>query len=82
MSERRTRPINVHGLGLAGLPGEPVKDFRVYAENGAVQIWAAVGDFEVMQYLTPNQADEFAAAFSRSAFEARWQAKKARDERA
>lgn len=77
--QRLTRPINEIGLGIAGLAGEHLRDFRIYEENGSVQIWVAVarrrgdtslGDIEALQYLTPDQAMAFAKAFERCAIQA------------
>ena len=74
MSERKTRRVNGHGLGIAARhSGEWVKDFRVYSEGGDVQVWVDAGrPGEIMQWLTPKQALQFALAFARSAVVAWW----------
>ena len=74
----RTRRVNEIGAGKVGVANERMRDFRVYVENGSVQIWVEVSDYpsrggdsiEVMQYLTAEEAMFFAKAFERCAIEA------------
>lgn len=70
----RIRQINDSGIGLWGFEGEKLRDIRVYAENGSVQLWVEVGQGdsieEAMQYLTPSEAMAFAKAFERCAVQA------------
>lgn len=68
MTKRRTRRINGVGIGIKGLPGERMQDLRIFPENESVQVWAEVNGSEVLQYLTPKQAVQFAWAFLCSAF--------------
>lgn len=70
----RTRTINDIGIGLAGAVGEKMVDLRVYHESGNVLVWTEINcdgqSREVMQYLTPEEAMRFAAAFERCAIQA------------
>jgi hypothetical protein len=68
-----TRTINEIGCGLFGVGTERMKDFRVYEEGGAVQVWVdheEGGVTNLLQYLTPIEAMAFAKAFERCAIAA------------
>ena len=71
MRRRETRQINDVGIGLKGLPGERMRDILVYPENGSVLVRVETGGRELLQYLTPEQAAEFALAFLQSGLVAR-----------
>ena len=67
MSGYSTRRINDIGIGLAGRAGDHIADIRIYPEGTSVQLWVDVDGRELMQYLTPQHARQFAAALLRGA---------------
>ena len=71
---QRTRVINDISIGYRGVNNEKLRDIRVYAEGGAVQVWVEIANrseaYEALQYLSPRAVMEFAKAFERCAIEA------------
>ena len=79
MSEKRTRTVNEHGIGMLGLPGERMLDFRVFEESGTVHVEfdttvsndrLAGVTTTILQYLGPTEAMAFAKALERCAIRA------------
>ena len=63
--------VNTTGIRLTGAPGDHIRQFRVYIENGTVQFWVELSDGkEFFQYLSPVEAMALSKALDRLAVEA------------
>lgn len=58
------------GIGLKGDDTDRMKDISVFADGKRVSIWVEADKFEVVQYLTPQEAMAFSKAFERAAIQA------------
>jgi hypothetical protein len=68
---KAVRVINTIGAAMEGDAGDKVREIRVFAEGGSVQLWVELSSGEeVMQYLDPGSAMAFANAFDRCAMAA------------
>lgn len=70
------RVINDIGIGFKGDEKDLIRDIRIYEESGSVQFWVEVKDrrsentMEALQYLSAQQAMDFANALKRCAIRA------------
>jgi hypothetical protein len=74
----RCRRVNDTGIGVAGRPGEHLRDIRFYQDGGSIQLWVEVRapkdsaseTVEVLQYLSPPEAMAISKTLERLAIQA------------